>query len=88
MNPFKKKKEKFPTQAVPRSADEIKAAYFELRSRAGEAQYHVSVLNKELKGLNEAMESLNHEMAARQQLDAQTAKSAAEVVAVAPETKA
>jgi hypothetical protein len=78
-----KKKEKFPTTPVPRTGEEIKAAYFELRARAGETQYHINVLSKELAQINANMESLNHEMAARQKLDAETAKTAAPSPAVA-----
>ncbi len=75
-NPFKKGKT--PNPQIPRSQDDIKKVYFELRARAGEAQYHVSILQKELLQLNTSMESLNNEMAARQKLDEASKKEAAE----------
>jgi hypothetical protein len=73
-NPFKKSK--VPNPQVPRSAEDIKKVYFELRARAGEAQYVVAVHTKELQQLNANMESLNREMSARNELDQQAAKAA------------
>lgn len=83
-NPFKRKA-KFPTPPVPRSADDIKKTYFELRARAGELQYQVSILQDELKQLNSGMRELNYEMDARNKLDAaakETAVQAAPAQAV------
>lgn len=72
-NPFKRKKDKFPTQPVPRSMEEVQKAYLEQRSQAGEVQYQIHVLNKNLDQINAALESLNYEAAARQKLDKEAA---------------
>lgn len=84
-NPFGKKKEKFPTTPVPRSGEDIKKAYFELRAKAGELQYQVAVYNDELKLLNKGMRELNYEMDARNKLDA---ANAAQAKAATAEAKA
>jgi hypothetical protein len=64
-----KKKQKFPTPTVPRSQDEIKKSYFEVRGQAGEIQYQVSILSQDLNTLNETLKGLNQEMHTRIQLD-------------------
>lgn len=63
-------------QPVPRAKDAIEQDYGRLISQAGQAQYQVSVYTEELNRMNEALRNLNYEAAARNQLDAQSAKSA------------
>jgi hypothetical protein len=53
----------------PREMKDIQAAYNELRARAGDLQYQVFVLEKDLSQINQALISVNHEAAARQKLD-------------------
>lgn len=55
----------------PRSMDEIKQSYMELSNRSGQVQYQAHILNKELKNLNDQLESVNNEAAVRQELDKQ-----------------
>jgi hypothetical protein len=86
-NPFKSKKEKFPTTPVPRTAEEIKKAYFNLRSQAGEYQYQISVYQDEIAKLNAAMRELNYEMDARQKLDQATATEAAKNAAIVKQSE-
>lgn len=83
-NPFKsKKKEQFPTTPVPRKAEEIKAAYYDLRAKAGEYQYQISVFQDEIARLNAGMRELNYEMDARNKLDQAVAAEAAKTAAAA-----
>jgi hypothetical protein len=72
---FSKGKRSF-TVNIPRSKDDIMKAYYELRGRAGEAQYQVYVFEQELKNLNAQLVNLNIEMTERQKLDKE--KDAAE----------
>jgi hypothetical protein len=83
-NPFKRKKEKFPTDSVPRTMIEINKTYGEELARAGEEQYLVYVHTETLKHVNQRLLALNQEAAARQQLD----KVAAAKRASVEETKA
>jgi len=55
----------------PRSMDEIKQVYAQLSQQAGQAQYLIHIHAKELKRLNDDLESVNNEAAARQELDRQ-----------------
>ena len=71
------KKAKIPTAPVPRSVDDIKKAYAELRARLGEASYLQEVYALDAKHLVEALREVNAEMNARQALDEAVAKEAA-----------
>lgn len=64
---FKKKKVTNPP--APRAEEEIKQEYFELRARAGETQYQITVLESELARLNSRMREVNYEARDRQDLD-------------------
>lgn len=75
-NPFKRKKDKFPQAQVPRKLEEIKAQYNEVAQRAGQAQYQIFVLKKDLEQLNAALLNINQEAAARQSLDKEEAAKA------------
>lgn len=68
MNPFKRKKEKFPTASQPRPLDEINQEYGQLISKAGQTQYLVTVYSNELKDLNAKLLKVNQEAAARNAL--------------------
>lgn len=85
MTKFFKGKKQLSKQAaapVPRAYAEVEKEYLELRARAGEVQYQIYVLTKDLEQLNQALVSLNHEAAARQKLDKET-----EAVQAQKETK-
>lgn len=69
-----KNNKKFPLPPVPRAMDEIQKVYSELCARAGALQYKITIDNKSLDELNEALVNVNNEAAARQQLDAKTVK--------------
>lgn len=58
--------------AIPRSLADITAEYNQLVSRAGGLQYQQFVYEDELKKVNDRLVEINHEAAARQQLDAAT----------------
>lgn len=58
----------------PRTLPEITASYQELCTRAGQTQYQLFVLNKELESFNGQLLRLNQEGAKRNQLDQQAAK--------------
>ena len=65
---------------VPREFAEIQKEYMDLRGRAGELQYQIFVLNKDLASTNDALVGLNHEAAARQKLDKDAAAKPVEEV--------
>jgi hypothetical protein len=71
MNPFKRKKEKFPTSSAPRQIEEINKEYSELIAKAGQTQYLVTVYSNELKDLNAKLLKVNQEAAARNALEKQ-----------------
>lgn len=62
----------------PRLIDEIKAEYADLLGKAAQTGYQVYVYKKELARLNDRLEQVNNEGAQRQQLDKESAKTAAE----------
>lgn len=68
MNPFKRKKEKFPTSTGPRQIEEINKEYSELIAKAGQTQYLVTVYSNELKDINSKLLKVNQEAAARNAL--------------------
>ncbi len=70
-NPFKSKKEKFPTTPVPRAALEINKAYSNLCAELGKAQYNVYTWQKHANALKEQILAVDVEMNARQKLDAE-----------------
>jgi hypothetical protein len=53
----------------PRALDEIQKEYGELVGRAGQIQYQLFVLDKDLKTINDRILVINHEAAARKELD-------------------
>ncbi len=65
---------KAPKEQPPRTMEAIQAEYGQLSARAGQIQYQVFVLNKDLEQTNQALVAVNHEAAARQKLDAANAK--------------
>lgn len=72
MKIFKKKKQ--TEKLIPRSMDEIKAAYETLKAQAGELQYLIHVKKEELELLNKSLRGLNNEAGARAQLDKENEK--------------
>lgn len=60
--------------SVPRPLAEIQTAYQQLCANAGQTQYQMKIYAKELEKINEQLESVNREAAARQQLDSQAKK--------------
>ncbi len=65
-----KKKNKFPTENVARSMDEINQDYARALGEAGQKQYVITVVQRELEELNKKLLSLNLEAAERNKLDA------------------
>lgn len=72
----KKSTKKSTKLSVPRTMAEIQGAYQQLCSNAGQVQYQMNILSQELDALNVQLRAVNNEAAARQQLDAQAAKTA------------
>lgn len=72
-----KKKNKFPTQPVPRALDEVRKEYTQLAFDLGQAQYQVLIYTQATKTLSERMKLVNQEAEARNKLDAEA--KAAEV---------
>ncbi len=72
-NPFSRKKEKFPKAQAPRDLKDIQNEYNQVSLKAGQNQYQIHVLNKDLAYLNERLISINQEAAARQKLDKEAA---------------
>lgn len=72
--------------AAPREMEAIQRNGAELYNRAGQIQYHIDVLQKDLDQVNTQLLSINQEAACRQQLDAEALKKqqAAEEVANVP----
>lgn len=56
--------------STPRTLAEITTEYNQLVSRAGGLQYQTFVYADELRQVNDRLVEINHEAAARQQLDA------------------
>ena len=83
-NPFKSKKEKFPTQQQPRQLKEIQNEYSQLAARVGQNQYQTSVLDAQTREMTDRMRLVNLEADQRNQLDAAAKKDAA---AKAPEVE-
>lgn len=65
--------------SVPRALAEIQTEYADLRAKAGDAQYQVHVISKNLEQINARLESINYEAAARQKLDKEEAALVASV---------
>ena len=64
-----KRKFNLPKPPPPRSMAEIEQEYGRLVPQAGQAQYQLHVVRKDLKRLNELLENLNYEAASRKELD-------------------
>ncbi len=67
-----KQKQVQQTPPVPRELPEIQKLYSELTGKAGQLEYQMYMVPKQLKEINEALESLNYEAAARKKLNAET----------------
>ena len=63
-----------PKSATPRQLIDIQKDYQEKAFNAGQVQYQIYVLTKDLETLNELLEDVNKEAAARNQLDKETPK--------------
>lgn len=71
--------------AEPREMEAIQRAGAELYNRAGQIQYHIDVLSKDLEQVNANLLSVNMEAAKRQELDNEAKKQlASEEVANVP----
>lgn len=69
---FGKRKNPIPKETPqPRELKELKAEHETISAQAGAAQYQVHIFGKELARLNQQLESLNYEAAARNKLDAE-----------------
>lgn len=55
--------------SVPRTMEEIQKEYQQLCWNAGQAQYQINITSKELQKMNDRIEAVNREGAARIQLD-------------------
>lgn len=86
-NPFKRKKEKFPTASAPRSLDEINTEHYQLLAAAGKSQYLANVYSDEVKAFNERLRAVNREGQVRKELDKQNAEQAAKAQADAKPTQ-
>lgn len=79
-----KKQFKMPKLATPRAMQEIETEHGNLCARLGLLEYTVAVYQEDAKTLKEQLKSLNHEAAARKELDAKAvgneSSSTAEVV--------
>ena len=86
-NLLKRNKNVVPTIPVPRSEDEINKDYTEVCAKAGQVQYNLYLLTKNLEALNGRLREIDLEMRQRQELkkvfEAEKAKENAQV-----ETKA
>lgn len=61
--------------SIPREMPEIQQAYQQLCANAGQVQYQIKIHAKELERINEQLQSVNNEAAARQQLDKESAST-------------
>lgn len=59
--------------SIPRTMQEIEAAYGQLCASAGQLQYSITIQTRTLSDINAKLEAVNNEAAARKQLDAQKA---------------
>lgn len=85
---FKSKAKKVaPPPPVPRELKIIEGEFQKLSNRAGQVQYQKHICEKELAKLNDALESVNNEAAARQQLDKEEAAKSAQDSAKKEESK-
>lgn len=84
-NPFKRQKDKgIPTASTPRTFDEIKKEFVDLRAQAGELQYQVALGKRNLEMINNRLVQVHNEANEREKLDkAVAAEKAAANVAVA-----
>lgn len=64
-----KKKDKYPTESVPRSVEELTRAFTAEAAKAGQAQYQILVYTEELRQINERLLKINQEADKRQKLD-------------------
>lgn len=69
-----------PKQKEPRQLPEIQAEYTQSVTQAGQLQYQLFVLETELAQLNKKLLELNHEGAARKQIDDKAAETKTEEV--------
>ncbi len=74
-----KKKEKFPTAAVPRTATEINTEYGNLCAQAGDAQYKIFSYTNNLAAINKRIKELDAEALKRSELDKANAANVKEV---------
>ncbi len=63
------KKEKFPTELPPRSADEINKEYGNLCAQVGNAQYKIYSYTNQVAALNKQIKALDAEAIKRNELD-------------------
>lgn len=68
-NSKKKNLKQLPEAPAPRDIETITADYNQLKAQAGEVQYQIYALTKNLEQINQGLLNLNHEGAARQKLD-------------------
>lgn len=61
--------------SVPRPLSEIQQEYQTNCLNAGQLQYQIGIYNKELQKVNDRLESINNEAAARKRLDDESSKS-------------
>lgn len=66
---------------VPRTLEAITTDYNNLKAQAGEIQYQIYALTKNLEQINQGLLNLNHEGAARQKLDNETKQTEKEILA-------
>lgn len=70
---FKRLNKKTTKVPDPRSMPEIMAEYNQLKSQAGELQYQIFALTQNLADTNQKILAVNHEGAARQKADKESA---------------
>lgn len=73
----KLKQAKREASTLPRDINTIQRDYAELLAKAGNAAYLVHIHGKDLANINQRIENLNYEGAARQKLDKENAEVAA-----------
>lgn len=73
--------------SVPRSMEEIQLDYQRMCANAGQLQYQLRIQSKELEMINQRLEAVNNEAAARNKLD-QEAKASQATVDAAKSTEA
>ena len=69
---------------TPREMPVIEQDYGRVIAQAGQAQYQLAIFTKDLARLNETLESLNYEAAARKKLEEKNVKTVTPEVVNAP----